>query len=285
MVNLNEKELTKEELLEEEFSNTPIEEFVGIEENEEIKNIKTPNYVIEIKDLYKSYGKKDVLRGLNLNIKKGEVFGFIGKNGIGKSTTIDCVVGLKEADDGHILILGKDVKTQALEAKTLIGYVPSEPVTYEMMTGNEYLQFIASSYNMLQNSYVQNYNFLMKKFGLNPIDMNRKIREYSHGMKQKICLMASLIHNPKVWILDEPTVGLDIMIYEVLLKMIKDFATFGKTVFITSHNIDLVSKVCDRVAIVNDGKVVNLIDFNKEPIKRKELSKIFFKTYGEEGIN
>ena len=239
---------------------------------------------LEVKDLYKSYGRKDVLKGLNLNVKKGEVFGFIGKNGIGKSTTIDCVVGLKEADDGHILILGKDVKTQALEAKSMIGYVPSEPITYEMMTGNEYLQFIASSYNMLQNSFTQNYNFLMKKFGLNTIDMNRKIREYSHGMKQKICLMASLIHNPKVWILDEPTVGLDIMVYEVLLKMIKDFATYGKTVFITSHNIDLVSKVCDRVAIVNDGKVVNLIDFNKEPIKRKELSKIFFRTYGEEGI-
>lgn len=284
MVDLDNKEKLNEELLKDEFSDTPIDEFHEVEEIEELKIVETPDYVIEIKDLYKSYGRKDVLKGLNLNVKKGEVFGFIGKNGIGKSTTIDCVVGLKEADDGHILILGKDVKTQALEAKSMIGYVPSEPITYEMMTGNEYLQFIASSYNMLQNSFTQNYNFLMKKFGLNTIDMNRKIREYSHGMKQKICLMASLIHNPKVWILDEPTVGLDIMVYEVLLKMIKDFATYGKTVFITSHNIDLVSKVCDRVAIVNDGKVVNLIDFNKEPIKRKELSKIFFKTYGEEGI-
>ena len=250
----------------------------------EIKEVNVPNYVLEIKDLYKSYGKKDVLKGLNLNVKKGEVFGFIGKNGIGKSTTIDCVVGLKEADEGHILILGKDNRRQSLEAKSLIGYVPSEPVTYEMMTGNEYLQFIASSYNMLQNSFVQNYNFLVKKLGMNTIDMNRKIREYSHGMKQKICLMASLIHNPKIWILDEPTVGLDIMVYEVLLKMIKDFATFGKTVFITSHNIDLVSKVCDRVAIINDGKVAQLIDLNEEPLKRRDLGKIFFKLYGDEGV-
>lgn len=285
MVEKNENEIINEqELLEEEFSSSLNEEDLSETEDLEIEVPKKVDYVIEIKDLYKSYGRKDVLKGLNLNVKKGEVFGFIGKNGIGKSTTIDCVVGLKEADDGHILILGKDVKTEALEAKSLIGYVPSEPVTYEMMTGNEYLQFIGSSYNMLQNSFTQNYNFLMKKFGLNAVDMNRKIREYSHGMKQKICLMASLIHNPKVWILDEPTVGLDIMVYEVLLKMIKDFAVFGKTVFITSHNIDLVSKVCDRVAIINDGKVVTLIDFNKEPIKRKELSKIFFKTYGEEGI-
>lgn len=248
----------------------------------EIKAPDLPDYVIEIKDLYKSYGKKEVLKGLNLNVKKGEVFGFIGKNGIGKSTTIDCLVGLKDYDSGHILVLNKDNKKDSLEVKMNIGYVPSEPVTYEMMTGNKYLQFIASSYGMLQSSFNKNYDFLTKKFGLNTIDMNRKIKEYSHGMKQKICLMASLIHNPKIWILDEPTVGLDIMVYEVLLKMIKDFARFGKTVFITSHNIELVSKVCDRVAIINDGKVAMTLDFNKEPLKRKELSKLFFKIYGED---
>lgn len=239
------------------------------------------DYVIQIKDLFKSYGKKEVLKGLNLEVKKGEVFGFIGKNGIGKSTTIDCIVGLKDYDSGHILICGKDNKRDDLETKNMIGYVPSEPVTYENMTGNEYLQFIASSYNMIQASFNNNYNFLVKKFNMNTIDMNRKIKEYSHGMKQKICLMASLIHNPKVWILDEPTVGLDIMVYEVLLKMIKDFASYGKTVFVTTHNIELVSKVCDRVAIINDGKVVELIDFNKEPLKRRDLNKIFFKIYGE----
>ena len=94
--------------------------------------------------------------------------------------------------------------------------------------------------------------------------------------------MASLIHNPKVWILDEPTVGLDIMVYEVLLRMIKEFAVHGRTVFITSHNIELVSKVCDRVAIINDGKIETLLDFKKEPLKRRDLSKIFFKIYGEE---
>ena len=236
--------------------NLNIENEEDIDLNIEVPNI--PDYVIEIKDLYKSYGKKEVLKGLDLKVKKGEVFGYIGKNGIGKSTTIDCIVGLKDQ----------------------IGYVPSEPVTYESMTGNEYLQFIGSSYGMIQSSFNKNYNFLLKKFGMNVIDMNRKIKEYSHGMKQKICLMASLIHNPKVWILDEPTVGLDIIVYEVLLKMIKDFAAFGKTVFVTSHNIELVSKVCDRVAIINDGKIAEIIDFKKEPLKRKDLNKIFMKMYG-----
>ena len=251
------------------------------DENIEIPEIKTPDFALEIKNLYKSYGKKDVLKGLNIQVKKGEVFGFIGKNGIGKSTTIDCIVGLKDYDSGEILILDVDNKKDPIKAKNLIGYVPSEPVTYEMMTGNEYLQFIASSYGMIQSSFASNYNFLVKKFGMSLSDMDRKIREYSHGMKQKVCLMASLIHNPKIWILDEPTVGLDIMVYEVLLKMIKEFAIHGRTVFITSHNIDLVSKVCDRVAIINDGRVVNLLDFKKEPLKRRDLSKIFFKTYGD----
>ncbi|MCQ2772544.1 MAG: hypothetical protein MJ238_04635 [Bacilli bacterium] len=102
-------------------------------------------------------------------------------------------------------------------------------------------------------------------------------------MKQKVCLMASLIHNPEVWILDEPTVGLDIMVYEVLVKMLREYANNGRTVFVTSHNMDLVAKICDRVAIINDGVVSDLIDFTKEPLKRKYLSKIFFDTYVKEG--
>lgn len=250
----------------------------------EIKDVKRIDYALEINDLVKSYGRKQVLKGLNLKVKKGEVFGFIGKNGVGKSTTIDCVVGLKESNSGDILILGKDAIRDPLETKMLIGYVPSVPTTYEMMTGNEYLQFIGSSYDMLQSAFDANYEYLLKKLTMSEADMNRPISEYSHGMKQKICLMASLIHNPKIWILDEPTVGLDIIVYEVLLKMIRDFANNGKTVFITSHSIDLVAKVCDRVAIVNNGVVELLIDLNKEPLKRRDLNKIFFKLY-EQDIN
>ena len=149
------------------------------------------------------------------------------------------------------------------------------------MSGNEYLQFIASAYEMSQASFENNYNYLVMKMGMSEADMNRKIREYSHGMKQKICLMASLIHNPKIWILDEPTVGLDIMVYETLVRMIKEFAFNGRTVFVTSHNIDMVSKLCDRVAIINDGVVQKEYDLNADPIKRRDLGKIFFRIYGE----
>ena len=238
--------------------------------------------VLSIKDLHKSYGKKEVLKGINLEVYKGEVFGFIGKNGAGKSTTIDCIVGLKDFDQGEIVLANHNVKENPLDAKMALGYVPSEPITYEVMTGCEYLQFIASSYNMYQEAFDSNYEFLKKKFMIGDADLNRRIKEYSHGMKQKVCLMASLIHNPSVWILDEPTVGLDIIVYQTLMEMLKEFAKNGKTVFITSHNIDLVSRVCSRVAIINNGVVSELIDFSKEPMKRKMLSNIFFSTYGAE---
>lgn len=274
--------IQEEEIFTDSMNEKEIEEVKQNDIGVDFKNIE--QYVIEIRDLFKSYGKKEVLKGLDLSIKKGEVFGFIGKNGVGKSTTIDCMVGLKEPNSGDILLNGYDIISQPLEAKMQFGYVPSEPVTYEMMSGIEYLQFVASAYNMIQTSFEKNYNFLLKKLGMSNADMNRKIREYSHGMQQKICLMASLIHNPKIWILDEPTVGLDIMVYEVLLRMIKDYAANGKTVFITSHNIDLVARVCDRVAIINEGKISELIDFNEEPTKRRDLSRIFFKTYQQEGI-
>ena len=243
---------------------------------------KQREVVLSIKDLHKSYGKKEVLKGINLEVYKGEVFGFIGKNGAGKSTTIDCIVGLKDFNSGEIVLAGHNVKENPLDAKMELGYVPSEPITYEVMTGNEYLQFVASSYNMYQESFDKNYEFLKNKFMISDSDLNRKIREYSHGMKQKVCLMASLIHNPTIWILDEPTVGLDIIVYQTLMDRLREFAANGKTVFVTSHNIDLVSRICNRVAIINNGVVAELIDFSKEPLKRRNLSNIFFSTYAVE---
>lgn len=247
----------------------------------EEKELETLSPILEARDLHKSYGKHEVLKGVSFSVYPGEVFGFIGKNGAGKSTTIDCLVGLKNVDSGDILIDGIDARKDPLDAKMEIGYVPSEPVAYDVMTGNEYLQFVASSYLMYQEAFDANMEFLKKKFMIGDDDLNRRIGEYSHGMKQKVCLMASLIHNPKVWILDEPTVGLDIMVYETLTGMLRDFALHGKTVFVTSHNIDLVSRVCHRVAIINNGVVAELIDFKKEPLKRRNLGKIFFSTYGK----
>ena len=239
------------------------------------------NKAIEIINLHKSYGDKEVLKGISLSVDKGEIFGLLGKNGAGKSTLIDCMIGLKRFNEGQILIDNLDIKTKPLEVKNSFGYVPSEPLTYEIMNGKEYLEFIASCYQMSQEAFESNFNFLKNKFELSDEDLLRPIKEYSHGMKQKICLMASLIHNQSLWVLDEPTVGLDIIVYETLVKMMKSYVQNNNTIFVTSHNIDLVAEICDRVAIINNGQIDLLIDLNKEPFKRKNLKTIFFKVYGE----
>ena len=238
------------------------------------------NIAISIKNLYKSYGKKEVLKGLNLDVYKGELIGFIGRNGIGKSTTIDCMIGAKKFNKGQILIEGYDITRQPLDAKATFGYVASEPTCYEEMKGRDYLEFIASVYGLSEGELQGNYKYLCNRLQLNLEDLNNPISEYSHGMKQKLCLVASLLHNPKCWILDEPTVGLDIMAVEELKKMMREYANHGNTVFVTSHNIDLVAKICDRVAIINNGEVQALLDLNKDPNKRLQLSRIFLSAYG-----
>ena len=237
---------------------------------------------LKITDLYKSYGPKEVLKGLNLEVYNGELFGFIGRNGIGKSTTIDCAIGVKRFNSGSIEIEGHSIVKEPLEAKKCFGYVASEPICYESMTGYEYIEFVASIYQVSEVSLNKNTRYLAKRLVLSDEDLKAPINTYSHGMKQKLCVIASLLHNPDVWILDEPTVGLDVMAIEELKKMMKEYAKNGKCVFLTSHNIDIVGKICDRVAIINDGVIVKLFDLNKEPEKREELSSIFLSIFGEQ---
>ena len=245
------------------------------------QNIQEPKKTtILIEDLYKSYGEKEVLLGLNLEVHEGELFGFIGRNGIGKSTTIDCMIGAKKFNKGRIELNGYDIVKDPIDAKKSLGYVASEPTCDEEMTGYDYLEFVASIYGMTEGDFRRNSEYLCNRLQLNLDELNNPISDYSHGMKQKLCLVASLIHSPKVWVLDEPTVGLDIMAVEELKKMLREYANHNNTVFVTSHNIELVSKICDKVAIINDGKVVALYDLNKNPNKRLQLSKIFLDTYG-----
>lgn len=245
------------------------------------QNIQEPKKTtILIEDLYKSYGEKEVLLGLNLEVHEGELFGFIGRNGIGKSTTIDCMIGAKKFNKGRIELNGYDIVKDPIDAKKSLGYVASEPTCYEEMSGYDYLEFVASIYGMTEGDFRRNSEYLCNRLQLNLDELNNPISDYSHGMKQKLCLVASLIHSPKVWVLDEPTVGLDIMAVEELKKMLREYANHNNTVFVTSHNIELVSKICDKVAIINDGKVVALYDLNKNPNKRLQLSKIFLDTYG-----
>lgn len=237
-------------------------------------------FAITIKNLHKSYGKKQVLTGLNLEVYPGELFGFIGKNGAGKSTTIDCMIGAKRFNSGEIVIGGYDILQDPIMAKFSYGYVASEPTCYDTMTGYDYLEFVASIYGLNETEFQKNSKYLCKRLQLNEEELGNTISGYSHGMKQKLCLIASLMHNPNIWVLDEPMVGLDIMAQEELKKMMREYANHGKTVFVTSHSIDLVSKLCDRVAIINNGVVHAVFDLNRDPNKRLQLAKIFIETYG-----
>ena len=163
----------------------------------------------------------------------------------------------------------------------MIGYVASEPTCYEDMSGIQYLQFVSSIYQINPQIFFKNLTYLLKKFEFNEEDLYREIREYSHGMKQKVCLIASLIHNPKIWILDEPTVGLDAMSANELSLLMKDYVKHGNTCFVASHNIDLISKLCDRVAIIKDGRIYEVYDLKHEPSLRNRIEKIFLKLYQE----
>ena len=166
---------------------------------EEEKNEKNPieiEPILQVEKLVKSYGKRVVVNELSFMVNPGECYCLFGKNGIGKSTTLDCIVGLKTKNDGIVKLDGLDLVKDPINFKLNLGYVPSEPILYEMMTGEEYLKFIGSSYQMIDEVFHKNYQALLIKFDMPESDMKRRISEYSHGMKQKVALMASIIHNP-----------------------------------------------------------------------------------------
>ena len=151
----------------------------------------------------------------------------------------------------------------------------SEPTSYEEMSGLGYVEFIASVYKVNKEKFKTNFEYLAGRLDLSLDDLYRPIKEYSHGMKQKLCLIASLIHNPKIWILDEPTVGLDAFTSNELCRMMREFADHGKTVFVASHNIDLIARLCDRVAIINRGTIQKIFSLKENPRERYHLNQYF----------
>ena len=231
---------------------------------------------LKVEHLVKKYhtNSEPILKDVNIEVYEGEIYGFLGRNGVGKSTTIKCITGLHDFDEGSITINGYDILKDPLKAKQSFGFVPDNHIAYLGMSGREYIDFIAGVYGKVDD-YQEYFDYLVDYFEIrNAID--KLIGEYSHGMKQKICLIASLIHRPKVWILDEPTVGLDIMITKKLIDKMKEYKSLGNSIFLTSHNIDLVGKLCDRVAVVNGGKIMDVVDLH-EKTNMEEVEEIFLK--------
>ncbi len=200
-------------------------------------------------------GSKDYsVKNANLEVKGGEIFGFLGPNGAGKSTIIKSIVGIQPITDGQILVCGYDVETQSIEAKKQIGFVPDHYALYEKLTGREYINYIADLYDVSIKDRNQVIDDLVERFELKG-SFDNQIKTYSHGMKQKITIMAALVHNPKVWILDEPLTGLDPNSIFQVKECMKDHAKKGNIVFFSSHIIDVVEKICDRIAIIKKGDV------------------------------
>jgi ABC-2 type transport system ATP-binding protein len=212
--------------------------------------------MIEIQGVSKSYTKNEVkaLDGLSLSVKKGELFGFLGPNGAGKTTTIKILVGLLLPDSGRVLVDGVDVLARPLAAKGRIGYVPDEPMLYENMTGRRFLSFIADVFGVPaeKRSRVAQ---LAEELEIDKA-LPDKISSYSHGMRQKVSIIAALMHDPEVFILDEPIVGLDPRSAFILKEKMREHCRAGKTVFFSTHVMEVAERLCDRVGIIQTGRMI-----------------------------
>lgn len=238
--------------------------------------------MLTIKNLSKRYGKSTVksVDNLSLELKPGEVFGFLGPNGAGKSTTIKCIVGILPFEQGEIDICGINLLKDPLKAKQMIGYVPDNHAVFERLTGREYVNHIANLYNVSTQQMEEISDYYVKLFRLeNAFD--NPIKSYSHGMKQKISVIAALVHNPKLWILDEPLTGLDPQSAYQLKSAMRKHADAGNTVFFSSHILDVVENLCDRVCIIKKGQLQGVYDIHELKEKNQSLEELFMKTIAD----
>lgn len=234
--------------------------------------------MIKIENVSKSYKKGNkVIDNINLEIKDGEIFGFIGQNGAGKTTTIKMMTGILEIDDGDIFIDGKSIKQQPIEAKKRLGLVPDNPDIFLKLKGIDYLNFIADCYEVSKQERMEKIETLSKKFEIYD-ELENKIESYSHGMRQKIIIIGTLLHNPQNWILDEPITGLDPKSSYDLKALMKEHSEKGKTIFFSTHILEIAEQLCDRIAIINSGKIVYVGTLNELREKfgnKKTLEEIF----------
>ncbi|CDE39477.1 aBC transporter related [Firmicutes bacterium CAG:321] len=214
--------------------------------------------MIEIKNVSKTYnGKKKVLKNISFKIEGGEIFAFIGHNGAGKTTMIKCIMGILDFEEGDILVDNKSIKEEPLECKRIMAYVADNPDLYENMKAIDFINFICDMYEVSEDIRRENTLKYTKMFEIED-KLNDDISSFSHGMKQKIDLIAALAHNPKVLIMDEPFVGLDPKAVYDMKEIMRDMAKDGKTIFFSTHILDVAEKLCDRVAIIKDGTIVKV---------------------------
>jgi ABC-2 type transport system ATP-binding protein len=211
--------------------------------------------MIEIRNLTKRYGDFLAVDGISLDVARGEIFGFLGPNGAGKTTTIRILAGLSLPTSGTVQISGLDVTTDAVRVKSITGYIPDRPYLYEKLTGRELLQFVTNLYGRAWRDAEPRALELLDYFGLGNW-ADARIENLSHGMKQKLVIVSALVHEPELLIIDEPMVGLDALAQKQVKLLFRKLADENKTIFLTTHTLSVAEAVCDRIAILNRGRIV-----------------------------
>ena len=230
---------------------------------------------IKVNELTLAYGDYVVMKDLNFQINKGDIFIIMGPSGCGKSSLLRALTGLIPVPKGEIIINGFDIQKQPVKAKQTIGYTSDDHSIYEKLGGRECLDYMGSLFNVSKANKEKYIRYYANKFDIE-YALDKQISSYSHGMKQKVCLVASLLHQPKLWILDEPMLGLDPQTKKIVMDYIREYADKGNSVLFSSHDIYTVSQICDYVAIINKGHLVDLIDMKHTIYKKtQDLEKHF----------
>ena len=211
--------------------------------------------MLKIDHLTKTYGEKKAVDDLSLHIRAGEIYGFIGHNGAGKTTTLKAVAGILQFDAGEIIVNGKSIRTQPLDCKRDMAYIPDNPDLYEYMTGIKYLNFIADIFGVDAQTRQERIRKYADLFELTA-DLAQPIAAYSHGMKQKLAIISAWLHDPKLIIMDEPFVGLDPKAAHTLKGMMRELCDAGGAIFFSTHVLEVAEKLCDKVAIIKGGKLI-----------------------------
>ena len=239
------------------------------------QNIDAPT--LKIEDLGKKYGKNldFSIRNVSFTIEKGELVGLLGPNGAGKSTTLKCVTGILPITEGTVEICGENIDSSPVAAKNHFSFVTDNHSVFLKMTGVQYLNFMADVYKVPTKNRQEIFDKLEESFHLGKAVFNL-ISSYSHGMKQKICMMGSLVHSPDLWIMDEPMVGLDPRTQKAVTDIMKEYVESGRTILFSSHNLDVVKRICSRAIVINGGKMVADVSREVFTATEGELEKYYF---------
>ena len=229
--------------------------------------------MIKIKNVSKSYGNKKALDKVSFEVKTGDIFAFIGHNGAGKTTLIKSICGIIDFDEGEILINGKSIKKDPLACKKEMAYISDDPELYEDMKAIDYINFVCDMYEVPSEARESGIMKYAKLFSIED-ELSNTIKSFSHGMKQKVALIAALSHEPKILVMDEPFVGLDPKAIFDMKEVMREIVKKGGTIFFSTHILDVAEKLCDRIAIVKKGKVVS-VGTMKEVRGDKSLEKVF----------